>query len=220
MPSSVDQMTIVVGARASPLSQAQFREFQEEFKISHPGICLEPLWIETTGDKDQTVSLRTLDKTDFFTKEIDQALLTGKCRLAVHSAKDLPEPMPPGLKVVKLTQGVDSSDALVLRQGECLETLPPGAVVATSSERREAAVRCLRADLQFVDIRGAIHQRLAVLESGRVDGVVIAEAALIRLGLTSLNRVKLPGETTQNQGRLAIVARADDEEMAGLFTEK
>ena len=116
-------------------------------------------------------------------------LLKGECRLAIHSAKDLPDPLPKGLCLAALTKGVDSSDSLVFREGE---KLPPNGVVATSSERREECVRLLYPDARFVDLRGNIQQRLSLLIQGRVDGVVVAEAALIRLGLTHLNRIKLP----------------------------
>jgi hydroxymethylbilane synthase len=98
--------------------------------------------------------------------------------------------------------------------------LPKGAVIATSSERREAAVRELRPGFSFTfrDVRGTIGQRLALLDKGEADGVVIAEAALIRLGLTHLNRITLPGTTTEMQGQLAIIARQEDNEMRELFS--
>ncbi len=178
---------------------------------------LVPVWIETRGDIDQKTSLRTLGKTDFFTREIDQLLLDGLVRLAVHSAKDLPSPIPEGLCVAALTPSIDSRDALVLREGESIVTLPPNARIATSSERREEAARRLRSDFCFTDLRGTIGKRLRKLEKGEVEGVIIAEAALIRLGLTHLNRVYLPGETAEGQGRLAIVCRSSDVEMVNLF---
>lgn len=208
---------IITAARKSPLSQAQFAEVQRELAIYHPQILLHPYFVETTGDIDKRTSLRGLRKTDFFTKEIDNLLLEGKCLAAIHSAKDLPEPMPSGLAIAALTKGVDASDALVLRPGESLASLPSGARIATSSERREAAVSSLRQDLCYIDLRGTIGDRLAKLESGEADGVVVAEAALIRLGLTHLNRIALPGETTPLQGQLAIVVRANDSFLLELF---
>lgn len=208
---------IKVGARASKLSQVQTKEVLEELRKYHPEISFESVFIPTSGDIDQTTSLRTLGKTDFFTKELDQMLLEGTCRITIHSAKDLPEPLPDGLAVAALTQGVDSSDVLVLSPQGSLSSLPTGSVIATSSERREDAVRVLRSDLKFVDIRGTIEQRLKQLEEGQVDGVVIAEAALIRLGLTHLNRIPLPGPTTPLQGRLAILCQKDDLEMMQVF---
>lgn len=217
MQSSVE-MKILSGARPSPLSLAQVREVQQLLSKHRPHITIEPLVIETIGDRDQKTSLRSLEKTDFFTRDIDQSLLRGDCRIAIHSAKDLPEPLPAGLQLAALTEGVDSSDSLVFRPGEHLASLPPGAVIATSSERRESAVLALRPNLSFIDVRGTIHQRLALLDHNRADGVVIAEAALIRLGLTHLPRITLPGETVPLQGRLAILSRQGDEEMEEIFS--
>jgi hydroxymethylbilane synthase len=210
-------MKITIGARSSPLSKAQVQEVLQEIRSHYPFVEFEPIYVKTTGDQDLKTSLRTLDRTDFFTKEIDQMLLKGECRLGIHSAKDLPFPLPSGLAVICLTKGIDSSDSLVLRPGETLEGLPKGAVIATSSVRREQTVLQLRQDLSFIDLRGTIGQRLAKLDQGEADGVVVAEAALIRLGLTHLNRIRLPGETVEGQGQLAIVARAEDEEMSSLF---
>lgn len=162
------------------------------------------------GDKDKKTSLRNLGKSDFFTKELDDMLLEGKIDCAIHSAKDLPEPMRKGLVVVALTKGLDPRDALVFN-----DILKEGAVIATSSERREEAVRAWRPDLQFVDLRGTIGERLAKLELGDVDGVIIAECALIRLGLTHLKRMFFPGPPMQ--GRLAVVAHKDNLKARELF---
>lgn len=222
MPSSADHssrlQTISVGTRSSPLALVQVHEILEAIHQHNPHVHFEVICVETSGDADQITSLRSIrEKSDFFTREIDELQAHGGCRIAIHSAKDLPEPLHPSLTLVALTKGVDPSDVLVIPDGETLESLPSGAQIATSSERREDAVRCLREDLRFVDIRGPIEKRLAELDYGRVDGVVIAEAALIRLGLTSLNRIVLPGPTAPLQGQLAILARKDDAEMATLF---
>lgn len=208
---------IRVGARSSPLSLVQLEEVQQLIHLHYPHITFEPVTVMTTGDLDQKSSLRMMGKSDFFTKEVDNLLLTGKCRIAIHSAKDLPDPLPKGVVMIALTKGLDPSDSLVFRLGESLHTLPPGATIATSSERREEAVKQLRTDLCFIDIRGTIQQRLNKLETHQADAVVVAEAALIRLGLTHLNRMRLPGETVPNQGQLAIMARHGDDEMETLF---
>ena len=199
---------LLTGARDSPLSRAQFEELQT--LISVP---LTPYFIQTKGDLDKATSLRTMDKTNFFTKELDELLLEGKIRLALHSAKDLPDPIPEGLEVIAITAGLDSRDALVLGD----KGLFPGARIGLSSERREKALLQLSSDVEFKDIRGTIEERLALLSSGIVDGVVIAEAALIRLKLTHLKRIYLPGETAPLQGKLAVVARKNDVEMRALF---
>ncbi len=209
---------LTVGARNSPLSQAQCEEVLQELRQCHPHVVFQCVWVETTGDKDLKTSLRTLEKTDFFTKEIDALQLAGSCRISIHSAKDLPDPLPKGLKLVALTQGVDPSDSIVLRGPHTtLESLPFGATIGTSSMRREKNIHDLRSDLVCVDVRGAIHTRLALLDQGIVDGLVIAEAALIRLKLTHCTRIPLSGECAPLQGQLAIIALENDQEMRELF---
>jgi len=208
-------MNILVGARGSPLSRVQCEEVKKELQEHHPDVVFTLLWVETTGDKDKQTSLRSMGKTDFFTKELDEMLLNESIRIAIHSAKDLPDPIPKGLIIAAITKGVDSRDSLVLRTGESIDTLK---VVATSSTRREEIVRSLRPDLQFVDLRGTIGERLAKLDRGEIDGVVMAEAALIRLGLTHLNRIFLPGPVVEGQGQLAILCREEDREMRDLFS--
>lgn len=211
------RLSLKVAARASLLSQVQYAEVLHALQIFHPDVGFIPLWIETQGDKDQKTSLRSLGKTDFFTKEIDQLQLNGGCRVAIHSAKDLPEPLAEGLVVAAITVGIDPSDSLVLQQGAQLETLPVGAAIGVSSERREAALRELRADLTFVEVRGGIPERIAQVDRDLIQGVVVASAALVRLGLEGRRTLRLPGATAPLQGQLAVVVRAEDREMLQLF---
>lgn len=210
--------TISVGARSSALSKAQVDEVAREISAFYPSLQLLPMWIETEGDRDKKTPLWQVNKPDFFTKEIDQRLLNGECRIALHSAKDLPSPLPEGLTCVALTQGLTPKDSLVMAPGYTLETLPPNPKIGSSSKRREAAIRSLRPDALVVDIRGTIDERLQLLEKRVVDAVVIAEAALIRLNLVQINRLILNHETEKLQGRLAIIARADDVEMKTVFS--
>lgn len=204
---------IKIAARKSPLSQAQVAEVLNELQAFHPDVIFEPILVDTVGDRDRTTSLKTLGSTDFFTKEVDQLVLLGECHVGIHSAKDLPSPLESGLELIALTKGVDSSDALVTKA----RMLPEDPLVATSSFRREESVRGLYPHARFVDLRGTIIERLSLLERGEVDGVVVAEAALIRLGLTHLLRQRLPG-TTALQGKLAVVGRKGDLAMKQLFT--
>lgn len=209
---------ISVAARDSRLSYAQVREVQQELQMIYPNSVFVPTWIRTTGDDRLDLSLRFLSKTDFFTKEVDQLVLSGTCRIGIHSAKDLPDPLEQGLKIVAITKGVDARDVLVLPPHQTIDTLPQKARIATSSLRREKAIKGLREDLICVDIRGVIEARLACLDREEIDGLVVAEAALIRLGLIYLNRVFLPTEVAAFQGRLAVVARRDDPEMLQTFS--
>ncbi len=216
MLSSVKKIS--VGARSSKLSQVQVEEVLLLLQQHYSDVVFLPKWFKTTGDIDLKTSLTSMEKTNFFTKEIDEAVLKGECRIGVHSAKDLPEVLPGSLQVVAYTQGIDPSDVLVLRDQESLNMLKVSAKIGTSSLRREKNIKALRADLQCVDIRGPIEERLALLDRGEFDGVIMAKAALIRLKLLQRNMVVIPGESSPMQGRLAIVAKKEDEEMKELFS--
>ncbi len=210
-------MKIVVGGRGSHLSRAQVKEVEQELKRFHPEISFSPMWIETQGDRDLSTELSSMEKTPFFTKEIDNYVMEGVCHVGIHSAKDLPEPLAEGLCVIALTKGIDPADVLVLRDGDSLQSLPMHARIGTSSPRREKAIRELRSDFVCVPIRGEIERRLLLLDRGDVDGVVMAEAALIRLRLTHRSRFRLAGPVAENQGKLAVVARRENEEMRRYF---
>jgi hydroxymethylbilane synthase len=207
----------IVGARPSPLSQAQVREVFQEMKLFHPDVVFQPLWIASKGDKDKKSSLKNMPKDDFFTFEIDQALLDYKCDIAIHSAKDLPRPIHDGLSLIALTKGLDPRDSLIL--GECftIETLKKGAKIGCSSNRREQACLSLRSDLIPVDIRGTIAERIALFKKGEIDGLIVAEAALIRLNITTIHRIILDIPVDPLQGRLAVLGRKDDAAMRTLF---
>lgn len=208
---------IKVVARDSLLSQMQVKEVLAEIKKFVPEIDFDMLFIKTTGDLDLTSSLVGLDKTNFFTKEIDEKILSGESDLAIHSAKDLPDPLPQGLAIYALTKGVNSSDALVLRTQETIKTLAYGARIGTSSLRRIKTLQGLRQDLVAVDIRGTIQRRLELLSEGVIDGLIVAEAALIRLELTHLHRIQLDGEVAAMQGRLAVVGRSNNPLLREMF---
>jgi hydroxymethylbilane synthase len=188
-------------ARDSLLSKAQVREVKEEF-----GIHCEEIYIKTQGDLDLTTSLTLMESTDFFTREIDDAILEGRADIAVHSAKDLPAILREGLELMALTQGVDSRDALVLKKGYSVETLPLGAAIGTSSLRRQNHIKSLREDLTYLDIRGAVDRRLSLLESDpHLFGLIVAKAALIRLNIPG--GITLDWPVAENQGKLALVCK-------------
>jgi hydroxymethylbilane synthase len=210
--------SIVVAARDSTHSKLQVAEVLQELKAFHKGITFHPIFMKTAGDLDLLSSLKDKEKTNFFTKEVDDFLLRAGCDIAIHSAKDLPEPLCDGLAIIAITKGKDPSDALVFREGLDFETLPVGARIATSSKRREEAIMDLRQDFICTEVRGTIEQRLLQLDAGVCDAAVIAEAALIRLGFTHRKRMKLCAAAAPLQGQLAVIARAGDEKMASLFS--
>ncbi len=209
-------MQIKVCARDSALSKAQVSEVLDEVQKFHANIFFQNHFIKTYGDLDLKTSLIDIDKTDFFTREVDQTILENLCDISIHSAKDLPNELNEDLEVVALTKGVCSRDCLVLRDGQNLCSLPRGAKIGTSSLRRISMIKSLREDLEVSDIRGDILSRLNQLNLGKFDGVVIANAALTRLKL-SVNKVLLEGETVSFQGQLAIIARKNREDLKRIF---
>lgn len=208
---------ITVAARESSLSRKQVEEVYKEFLLHYPEAIFKTLFMKTSGDLDLTTSLLNMDKTDFFTKEIDSQVLEKKADIGIHSAKDLADPLAQGLKIFAVTKGVASHDSLVLPEGVSLKTLIFGARIGTSSKRRQELVKELRLDLNPVDIRGTILDRLKLLDEKKIDGLIVAHAALIRLELLDLNWYPLEHETAPLQGRLAVVGRETDKELHRLF---
>lgn len=210
-------MEIGVGARPSELSRVQLSEVWQELRLHHPYVVFIPSWTSTTGDLDRSTPLSQVNQSDFFTREIDQQLLRGDVRVAIHSAKDLPCPLPEGLYIVALTKGVDSRDALVMPHGKTLATLRSSAKIGCSSKRRESVIKNLRMDFVPTDIRGTILERLQQMEDQKIDALLMAVAAIIRLRLL-VNHLILEHDTEPGQGRLAVIARKDDLEMEQLFS--
>ncbi len=210
-------MKVSVGLRDSKLSKKQLEEVIQAMKIHQIDVILEPIYLKTLGDRHLGVSLRSLDKTDFFTRDIDELQLKGGCRISLHSAKDLPSPIPKNLKLIVLTKGIDRSDVLVFRNNESLKTLKKKARIGSSSKRRDKVIHLLRPDLLCVDIRGTVEKRLEMLLNREIDALVVAKAALIRLRLTHYHHRVLPGKPAPLQGQLAILAREEDEIMEKLF---
>jgi hydroxymethylbilane synthase len=187
----------------------------------YPEISFKAHFVDSKGDKDKNTSLRGLEKTNFFTDTLDTAILEGSAQVALHSAKDLPDPLPKGLVQAALTPCIDSRDAVVFADHISLDSsflCSYPLKIATSSKRREEAVRDILPQATFCDLRGTIEERLRVIETGIADGVVLAEAALIRLNMTHLPRIYLPGKTTSGQGSLAIVVREDQQALIELFS--
>jgi len=205
-----------IGIRSSPLALKQADEVITLFKKMHLKVNFDVVKIDTIGDKDKAKSLEKLEGTDFFTREIEQALLQGKIDLAVHSAKDLPDPLPRGLEIAAILKSIDPYDVLVSKNGLKLKELPLGAKIGTSSARRKIQLKSFRGDFKIRDIRGNIGERLKKLEEGGLEAIVIAAAGLIRLGLEDRITEKLPFNILRPhllQGSLAIEIRTDDREM-------
>ena len=197
-----------VGTRPSPLAIKQ----ADELKRIFPWVNFEVVIISTLGDKDKITPLTGVEGSDFFTREIDQALLEGEIDVALHSSKDLPDKLSGGLRVVLETKSISQFDALVSKGRLKLKDLPYASKVGTSSQRRKEQIRALRQDLEFVDVRGNIGERLGLIDAGKIDALVVAHAALIRLGLEHMiSEVFREGIFTVHpkQGSLALVTRED-----------
>ena len=197
---------IRVATRASALAR-----WQAERVGALLGREIEYVLVTTTGDRDQTSELHAIGGQGVFTKEVQQAVLDGRADVAVHSAKDLPTATPPGLVLATVPERGDPRDALV---GCTLEKLGPGARIGTDSVRRRAQLAAARPDLTFGPLRGNIETRLRKRVELGYDAVVVAFAALERLGLgAEADSVLDPGVMLPQvaQGALAAECRIDDE---------
>ncbi|HVC31627.1 MAG TPA: hydroxymethylbilane synthase, partial [Steroidobacteraceae bacterium] len=172
-----------IGTRASALALWQARHVEGLIGALPGAPPLELVAITTTGDVRTDVPLWAVGGRAFFTKELDRALLDGRIDIAVHSLKDLPTAMEPGLALAAVLRREDPRDALISRTGVSLAQLPRGARVGTSSLRRRAFLTRTRRDLTLLELRGNVPTRLERLERGDYDAIVLAAAGLKRLGL-------------------------------------
>lgn len=203
--------TLKVGSRSSALALIQVKEVFAQL----PNLSFTSVSFKTAGDKDKTTPLTAGVADNFFTDAIDQALLEGQIDVAVHSAKDLPQQLPDGLEILALTRGLEDADAWV--SPYAFNALKPQAHVGTSSQLRQAQVKALRPDVQIVDIRGTIEERLKLVQDKKIDGIIVALCALKRLGLHAHVKEVLPWEGMPLQGQLAIVGKSGNEHLKKLF---
>lgn len=207
---------LVVGTRGSPLALRQTELVVQALRELSPGRDIEIRTMRTEGDRRRDESLAAMGGQGVFVKEIEAALARGEIDLAVHSLKDLPAELPPGLTIAAVPPRTDPRDALVARGGARLAALAMGARVGTGSARRAVQLRALRPDLEPTDIRGNVDTRIRKVEEGRYDAAMLAVAGLERLGLLErASQVFEPEEVLPavGQGALALEARADDLEV-------
>ena len=214
--------TFVLGTRASALALRQARHIKA--RLEEIGYIVDLKEITTTGDRILDVPLSKVGDKGLFTKELDLALLDGRIHLAVHSLKDLPTQMPPGIRLAAVTEREDPRDAFVAhpRWSGTLADLPPGATVATSSLRRTAQLKAWRTDIEVVSVRGNVDTRLNKLDAGDWHGLLLASAGLQRLGLHARVRelihtdIMLPAV---GQGALGIVCVEEDSSVSAMLRE-
>ncbi len=206
----------MVGTRGSRLALIQTESVVNKLKLIHPDIEISMRKIVTAGDRDRLTHLDRIG-TDVFVKELEEALLDGRIDLAVHSLKDVPTDIPQGLGLIAVTERDDPRDVLVAKAR--LSDLPPGSRIGTGSLRRTIQVAQIRPDLETCSIRGNVDTRLKKVSSGEVDGVILAAAALSRLGWQDKITQYLPLENFlpgAGQGALVVEARSDDKEIVDL----
>ena len=210
--------SLVIGTRASKLALWQSHHVRDVLIALHPGLEVTLERISTRGDEIQDRPLAAIGRNSLFVAEIEEALRSRRVRLAVHSAKDLPSTRADEFTIVAFTQRADPRDALVSRAGTLAE-LPQGARVGTSSPRRACQLKAIRPDLVCLDIRGNVDTRLAKLERGDYDAIVLATAGLARLGWEHVVTEHLDTDRmvpAVSQGILAIEAHAEDAEARAL----
>ncbi|MHB0938207.1 MAG: hydroxymethylbilane synthase [Armatimonadota bacterium] len=203
--------TIRLGTRGSKLATTQSGGIAEQLRAL--GCSVEMVIIKTTGDRFPERPVDQFSGKGVFVAEIEQALLRGEVDLAVHSLKDLPGEMTPGLALAATPVREDPRDALIGRAAPTLATLPSGARVGTSSLRRRAQLLALRSDLEMLEMRGNVDTRLRKLDEGQYDAICLAAAGLRRLGLAE--RITEYFDTKDvlpaaGQGSLALQTREDD----------
>lgn len=205
---------LVIATRESPLALKQAETIKAQLIQRHPHLSVELLGITTQADKILEVTLTDIGGKGLFVKELEEALLDGRADIAVHSMKDVPMDLPPGLALPVIGEREDPRDAFISNQYASLLQLPRGAALGTSSLRRQTQIKALRSDIAMPILRGNINTRLKRLDAGEYDAIILAAAGLKRMGLASRIRAYLSIEESlpsAGQGALGIECRADDE---------
>ena len=208
---------IRVIARGSRLSRLQVEEVFKNF----PELAYEIKYLESYGDKNQQISLLNGEApADIFTRELDDAIRQGDADIAIHSAKDLPYPLPEDIEVIALFPAFDTTDSLVSRDHKKLAELPAGSIIGTSSPLRKKGLNELRPDLTIKGIRGCIEERVQQVKDGKYDAAIVATCALKRLGMEDEIAEVLPFPTHPLQGFLAITAKKGSQDLKQAFASK
>jgi hydroxymethylbilane synthase len=205
---------IVIGTRGSALARWQAEHVAGLLRAAHAGLVVELSIIVTEGDRAQASPTPPTAGKEIWVKDIELALLEGRVDLAVHSLKDVPAELAPGLALVAIPTRADPRDALVSRLGGTLASLPAGARIGTSSLRRICQTRALRPDLELEILRGNVDTRLRKVTEGVVDAALLACAGLDRLGFGARIAERLDPEAMLpaiGQGALALEARTEDQ---------
>lgn len=212
--------TIRIATRRSLLALWQAEYVKAELEKQHPGIQVELVKIQSRGDRILDTPLAKIGGKGLFVKELETALLDGTADIAVHSMKDVPMAFPQGLGLAVICPRERPTDAFVSNRYARFDELPQGAVVGTSSLRREVQIRERRPDLQVNFLRGNVQTRLAKLDAGDYDAIILATAGLLRLELGDRIRQELTPEESLpagGQGAVGIECRSDDQALIDLI---
>lgn len=217
MPENI----VRIATRKSPLALWQAEYVRDRLLELHPGIQVELVKMTTQGDKILDSPLAKIGGKGLFVKELEQGLLEGRADIAVHSMKDVPAEFPPGLHLAVICEREDPRDAFVSNKYATLDDLPQGARVGTSSLRRQCQLCARRPDLEILTLRGNVNTRLAKLDAGEFDAIILASAGLKRLGMA--NRITAYIDTSISlpavgQGAVGIECRENDPRINALLT--
>jgi hydroxymethylbilane synthase len=210
--------SVNIGTRGSKLAVIQAQSVLTKLREAAPGLKASLVKITTRGDRASDAALDKFIGQGVFVKELEKALFDNNIDLAVHSLKDMPTEIPPGLFLAATTARLDPRDVLISR-GDKLAELAPGSKIGTGSLRRSVQLSAIRPDLEICGIRGNIDTRLRKISEGEVDGIIVAAAALTRLGWEDKITEYLPIEyfiPSVGQGALGAEIRSGDKEMASL----
>lgn len=211
---------LTIATRESPLALWQAEFVQARLRRTHPDLEVELLGMTSRGDQLLDVPLAKVGGKGLFVKELETALLDRSADIAVHSMKDVPMDFPEGLALGVICEREDPSDAFVSNSYQTLEELPAGAVVGTSSLRRECQLRARRPDLEVKFLRGNVNTRLRKLDEGEYDAIILASAGLIRLGMAQRIRQSIAVADSLpagGQGAVGIELRSDDPQVLALL---
>jgi len=209
-----------IASRQSPLALWQAEYVKSRLLALHPGLQVEIIGFTTKGDQFLDAPLAKIGGKGLFVKELETAMLAGEADIAVHSMKDVPMEFPPGLELAVICEREDPSDAFVSNRFSHPDELPEGAVLGTSSLRRQCQMREMYPHLVIRDLRGNVNTRLAKLDAGEFDAIILATAGLLRLEMENRIRLRIPDTLSLpagGQGAVGIECRADDADLQRLL---
>ncbi|AJQ93549.1 hydroxymethylbilane synthase [Gynuella sunshinyii] len=212
--------TVRIATRKSPLALWQAEFVKQALIKNHPELEVELRTFTTQGDKILDTPLSKVGGKGLFVKELENAMLNGEADIAVHSMKDVPMELPPGLELAVICERENPHDAFVSNRYDSIDQLPQGALVGTSSMRRQSQIKHWRPDLQVASLRGSVGTRLEKLDQGDFDAIILAAAGLIRLELKSRITQLIPESISTpacGQGAVGIECRSSDDWIKSLI---